>query len=82
MSCAAQTSFRVPCLIKSKVQDVRLFTSSCDKADLSAGAHLGGHIVPELLQLLLTNHPSVAKPPPIRLDPCVGQLLGLELLCR
>ena len=47
---------------------------------LSSRAYLGAHLVAELLQLLLANDPRIAKPSPVRLDPCVWQLLGLELL--
>ena len=41
--------------------------------------HLGPHLLAEGLQLLLPDHPRVAKPAAVGLDTRVGQLLGLEL---
>lgn len=41
---------------------------------------LGSRLLPEAGQLLLPNHPCVAKPAAVRLDPRVGELLALELL--
>lgn len=43
-------------------------------------AHLGPHLFAERLQLLLPNHPRVAKPAAVGLDARGGQLLGLEVL--
>ena len=50
------------------------------QSGMSLSAHLRRHLLPELLQLLLADHPRVAEPAAVRLDAAVRQVLGLILL--
>mmetsp|Transcript_13133 Transcript_13133/g.36908 ORF Transcript_13133/g.36908 Transcript_13133/m.36908 type:complete len:547 (+) Transcript_13133:1109-2749(+) len=47
---------------------------------VEGGLQLRPELLPEPLQLLLPNDPRVPEPPPVRLNPAVRQLLGLERL--
>ena len=43
-------------------------------------AHLGAHLVPEAIQLLLANDACVAEPAPVWLDARAGELFRLQIL--
>ncbi len=47
---------------------------------IGLSAHLCRHLLAELLQLLLADHPRVAEPAAVWLDAAVRQILGLVLL--